>query len=231
MNDLKSVVVKWIYMLGLTGKVSDNDIIANTQIIADLFPKLTLKQIELAIKLSLQGVLDVDAETYGNFSPIYISKIIKAYLAYSNSKIKEINWRKMSFDNMETKQIEEPYSVRLEWRKKQIAYYINHILTRNDYIGDFKDNMWEMLKRLNVLNPKELPLDEAEQWAKDRTILESQTIEAKQYARLTPSQRKDKMEISKKMYSRFYVMRYFFKNMKNHVEWLKQIKDEIILPK
>jgi hypothetical protein len=230
MNDLKNSVVKWIYMLGMTGKVSDKDIIANTQIIAELFPKLTLEQLNLSIKLSLQGVLDVDVETYGSFSPMYISKIIKAYLTYSNSKIKEINWRKMSFDQMETKQIEEPYSVRLEWRKKQIAYYINHILTRNEYIGDYKDSMWEMLKRLNALIPTELPLEEAERWAKDRSLLESQTIEAKQYARLTPKQRKEKLEVKQKMYSRFYVMRYFFKKMQNHVEWLKSLEDETILP-
>jgi hypothetical protein len=231
MNDLKNLVVKWIYMLGMTGKVSDADIIANTQIIADLFPKLTLKQIELAIKLSMQGVLDVDTETYGTFSPLYISKIIKAYLVYSNAKIKELNWRKESIDKMETKQIELPYSVRLEQRKQTLQFYINHITTHNKYVGDFNNSMWEMLKRMNMLNPKELPLEEADKWANNKAILESQTIDAKQYAKLNPTQRQQAIETRQKLYARYFVMRNLFVNMKEPYKWLEELSDEIILPK
>lgn len=230
MNDLKNVVVKWVYMLGLTNKVSDKDIIANTAIITDLFPKITLRQLELAIKLSLQGILNVDAEPYGNFSPIYVSKIIQAYLTYSNSKIKEVNWRKASIDKMNEKQIEAPYTERLKARRDILDFYIQTILSKDAYLGDYNNSMWELLKRLNMLDPKTLPLDEADGWAKNRVQLESQTIDKKYYSKLNPNQRKEAMETKQKSYARYYVMRYIFMNMKQPNDWIKSIKDEIILP-
>ena len=229
MNHLKALVVKWIYMLGMTGKVTDADIIANTQIIADLFPRLTLKQIELAIKLSMQGTLDVDVETYGTFSPLYVSKIIKAYLVYSNSKIKEINWRKESIDKMNEKQLQEPYEARLKSRRAIIINYIQNVTTRNTYYGDYNNVMWELLKSLNLLNPKELPLEEADKWAENRAILESQTTQAKRYARFTPEQREKEIAITKKLYGRYYVLRQFLVNMKDPIEWANKLEDKIIL--
>jgi hypothetical protein len=231
MNDLKNVVVKWVYMLGLTGKVSEHDIVANTQIIADLFPNITIRQIELAIKFSMQGTLDVDAETYGTFSPLYISRIIKAYLTYSSSKIKEINWRKMSMEKMETKELQEPYETRLISRKKLVKTYIAQVTTRNTYVGDFNHVMWELFKSLGLLNPKTLPLDEADKWAENKAILESQTTDAKRFSKMTQEQRDKEIEKVKKMYGRYFILRKLLLEMKDPLAWVDSLDDKILLPK
>lgn len=231
MNDLKNVVTKWVYMIGMTGKVSDKDIIAVTTIIVDLFPNITIKQIEMAIKLSLQGALEVDTDTYGTFSPLYVSKILNAYLTYSKGIIKEVNWRKMSVDQMNQKQLEIPYEQRLNSTKDTIAFYIEKVTTTNDYIGDFNNIIWELLKRMNMLNPRVLPLDEADKWAENKAILMSQTTDAKRFSKMSNEQRKNEINALKKMYGRYYVLRKFFRDMDNPTEWLNKIEDKILLPK
>jgi len=68
--------------VGLTDKVDDKDIITLTKFTEEAFPNLTIEDIKLAINLSMKGSLDADIECYGNFSPLYISKILNAYLKY-----------------------------------------------------------------------------------------------------------------------------------------------------
>ena len=232
MNQLKAMVVKWIYMLGLTGKVSEQDINANTQIIADLFPRLTLKQIELAIKLSMQGELGVDVETYGAFSPLYISKIIKAYLVFSSSKIKELNWRKESIQKMNEKQLQEPYESRLVSRKKLILNYIENVTSHNKYYGDYNNVMWELVKGMNALNPQVAKwIEEATEWSNTKAILESQSVQAKRFSTMGNEQKEKELELLRKLYGRYYVIRAFLLSLENPIEWATQLEDKTILEK
>src|SRR6056300_1584257 len=76
---LIQIVTKWRIMLGLSKDMSEEELKINVQFIKNSYGKLTAKEIELAIDLSLQGHLGVDPQPYGNFSPLYISKILNAF--------------------------------------------------------------------------------------------------------------------------------------------------------
>lgn len=232
MNVLKGMIVKWVYMLGLTNKVDEKDIIALTKITQDLFPKITLKQLELAIKYSMQGVLGVDIECYGNFSPLYISKILNAYLKFSREKIHEVSWRTKSIERMdEQKKLAIPYSEEVASTRKIIKLYIERVTTTTQYIGDFNNTIWEMLKRLGYLDPKKIDLEQADEWADNRVRLESVSTEAKRYNKMSPQQKEKEMSLYKKLYGRYYVLKTIFRTMSNPMEWLDQLPDEAILPK
>ena len=60
-------------------KMSEEELIINMNFLKDSYPKLTLEDIRLAVKYSLNGTLNVNPEAFGSFSPLYISKIINSY--------------------------------------------------------------------------------------------------------------------------------------------------------
>lgn len=232
MNDLKGILVKWVYMLGLTQKVNDKDIIALTKITQELFPKMTVKQIELAIKYSLQGVLDCDIECYGNFSPVYVSKILNAYLKFSREKIHEINWRTKSIDKMnEQREQEKPYEEQAQQTRDIIKLYIERVITTNNYMGDYNHVVWDLMKRTNYLDPSKIDLQEADEWADNRVRLEAHSTEAKRYSKMSFEQREKEMSLFKRLYGRYYVLKKIFRTMDKPLEWLESLPNEIILPK
>jgi len=232
MNTLKGMIVKWIYMLGLTNKIDEKDIIALTKITQELFPKITLKQLELAIKYSMQGTLGVDIECYGNFSPLYISKILNAYLKFSREKIHEVSWRTKSIERMdEQRALEKPYHEEVADIRKIVTLYIERVTKSHDYMGDYNNTIWELLKRAGMIDPTKINLEEADEWADNRVKLESMSTEAKRYNRMSPQQKEKEMSLYKKLYGRYYVMKKVFRTMSNPIEWLNQLPNETIYPK
>ena len=230
MNALYKTLVQWIYTLGLTNKVAENDIIALTTTTKDLFPNITLKEISLAIKLSLQNKLSVDVECYGNFSPLYISKILNSYLDYSQETMQNINWRKKSYDNMlPPPKDERTYEQKVEATKKVILFYADWVKTKDTYVGDYNEVVWEFLKGLGMLDPTKVNLEEAEQWADDRIKLESITTQAKVFSKLSHEKKELEFKKFRKLYGRYYVMKKIFREIENVQDWLDNIDNKQIL--
>ena len=230
MNALYKTMVQWIYTLGLTNKVAENDIIALTTTTKDLFPNITLKEISLAIKLSLQNKLGVDVECYGNFSPLYISKILNSYIDYSKETMQNIGWRKKSYDNMlPPPKDERTYEQKVEAIKKVILFYSDWVKTKDTYVGDYNNVIWEFLKGLGMLDPTKVNLEEAEQWADDRIKLESITTQAKVFSKLSYEKKELEFKKFRKLYGRYYVMKKIFREIENVQEWINNIDNKQIL--
>jgi hypothetical protein len=230
MNALYKTLVQWIYTLGLTNKVAENDIIALTTTTKDLFPNITLKEISLAVKLSLQNKLSVDVECYGNFSPLYISKILNSYIDYSKETMQNINWRKKSYDNMlPPPKDERTYEQKVEATKKVILFYSDWVKTKDTYVGDYNNVIWEFFKRLGMLDPTKVNLEEAEQWADDRIKLESITTQAKVFSKLTHEKKEIEFKKFRKLYGRYFVMKKIFREIENVQDWINNIDNKQIL--
>ena len=92
-NQLKpliDLVGKWRYYIGIREDLSQEEMFMNINFIRENFNELNLIDINQAINLSLKGDLNVDVEHYQNFTPLYISKILKAYKEYKGKIIFEI---------------------------------------------------------------------------------------------------------------------------------------------
>jgi hypothetical protein len=230
MDGLKNVIVQWVYTLGLSSKIGEKDIFALTKITKDLFPKLTIKDIQLAIKLSLQNKLGIDIECYGNFSALYISKILNAYCDYNHEKMQEIIWRKESFNKqLDAPKEEKPYEERLESTKRLIIYYGNWVKNNDTYLGDYNNVIWEFLKRIGYLDPTKVNLEEAEQWADDRIKLEAMSTQAKVFSKLSHEKREKEFAKFRRLYGRYYVMKKIFREIDNVTEWLDRLETKQIL--
>lgn len=81
---LNSLLVRWATYVGVdTPEASQLNMLSN--FIKEHFPTFNATDIKECINLLTNQTLDTDAEHYGKISPIYVSKVLKAYQEHKNS--------------------------------------------------------------------------------------------------------------------------------------------------
>jgi len=159
MNDESLIVVltMWRNYLGIKEEITGEEIAMNVSHIKNNYPDFTLEMINLAIKYSLTGVLNVDFKPYGAFSPLYISTILNEYKQYSiaikikaNDKIKR---EKELVEQNPTYTEEQKKTNRLTY----LEYYRDNI--SKGVIRDFKSIMWDFLSKYDLLKGIEVDND------------------------------------------------------------------------
>jgi hypothetical protein len=78
--------------LGVKGdKMPNNaDLLIMYKSIMEEYPNIKIGEISLAFDLAAKGKLDIDAETYQNFSMLYLHRILRAFARYGMQKLNEI---------------------------------------------------------------------------------------------------------------------------------------------
>lgn len=78
--------------LGVKGdKMPNNaDLLIMYKSIMEEYPNIKVGELSLAFDLAAKGKLDIDAETYQNFSMIYLHRILRAFARYGMQKLNEI---------------------------------------------------------------------------------------------------------------------------------------------
>lgn len=80
---LNSLLVRWANYVGVeTPEASQLNMLSN--FIKEHFPTFNATDIKECINLLANQTLDTDAEHYGKISPIYVSKVLKAYQEHKN---------------------------------------------------------------------------------------------------------------------------------------------------
>jgi hypothetical protein len=83
---LNSLLVRWANYVGVdTPEASQLNMLSN--FIKEHFPTFNSTDIKECINLLTNQTLDTDAEHYGKISPIYVSKVLKAYQEYKNNVV------------------------------------------------------------------------------------------------------------------------------------------------
>jgi len=83
---INSLIVRWATYVGIaTPEATEINMLAN--FIKEHFPNFNGYDIKECINLLANQTLDTDAEHYGKLSPIYISKVLRAYQEYRNTII------------------------------------------------------------------------------------------------------------------------------------------------
>lgn len=81
---LNSLIVRWANYVGVdTPDATQLNMLAN--FIKEHFPTFTATDLKECINLLATHSLETDAEPYGKISPIYVSKVLKAYQEYKHS--------------------------------------------------------------------------------------------------------------------------------------------------
>ena len=84
MNGMQKLGVK-------ADKMPNNaDLLLMYKSIMEEYPNIKVGELSLAFDLAAKGKLDIDAETYQNFSMIYLHRILRAFARYGMQKLNEI---------------------------------------------------------------------------------------------------------------------------------------------
>jgi len=66
------------------------DLLLMYKSIIEEYPNIKVGELSLAFDLAAKGKLDIDAETYQNFSMLYLHRILRAFARYGIQKLNEI---------------------------------------------------------------------------------------------------------------------------------------------
>lgn len=91
-------ITKGALKLGLKGDKlpTDAELLQMHKSVLEEYPNIKIGEITLAFDLAAKGKLDVEVETYQNFSMLYLHRILRAFARYGMAKLNEIKPEKPS---------------------------------------------------------------------------------------------------------------------------------------
>lgn len=146
LKPLIDLVGKWRYYIGIKEELSQEELFMNVTFIRENFNELNLVDIDQAINLSLKGDLNVDVEHYQSFTPLYISKILKAYKEYRGRIICEIRDR---IEKLESVPKEATIEERIELTKSSLQSMFNS--RADDRFYDYGGVTYDFIKRNELM--------------------------------------------------------------------------------
>jgi hypothetical protein len=224
---MNSLIVRWATYVGVeTPEASQINLLAN--FIKEHFPTFNAYDLKECISMLASQSLETDAEHYGKISPIYVSKVLKAYQEHKNNvvfKVRE-NIEKLR----ETEVVPMPNEERIANFKKLLTIAKGENTQGLTYI-DSGDSIYNFVK-FNKLIPlsKEL-IDEAMDYGSKLYIEQrkkkvTETVIKNQNFKRVADMQFEKEDIIKK-YAREYVVNRFLLQL-NLNELLQKINIEML---
>lgn len=218
-------VGKWRFYLGIKDKATPEEIVILVNFIKDHFGNLTVADIHEAMTMSIAGKLDVDNETYGNFSPLYVSRILNAYQNERNQIIGEC---KRLLKKHEAQKPKPKVSADVIYKNMRLAIIRNwHTVREGKFFYDYGSVMYRYIKNNKLMKPSADLVDKAKKFGVQMTMEEARegALVRVNVSHIAPKEQKEEKA---KTYSRYYIVNEWFKSIPNEEELLKIITKESI---
>jgi hypothetical protein len=169
---LIDVLSKWRWMSGINHPNEDEDDIAQELILISKFlienyPKLNLEEISLAINLSLTNKLNVDVRTFNSFSPMYISRILNAYLDYKRSIYNELRERQERINSKNELEKKATPEDRL-FAMRELLHHFYDEYKSIGVVNDYFNVLYNFLRKTKRLNPSKEIVDKAMKYGESK---------------------------------------------------------------
>jgi hypothetical protein len=145
--------------LGVKGEKlpSNEDLLMMYKSIMEEYPNIKIGEISLAFDLAAKGKLDMEAETYQNFSMLYLHRLLRAFARYGMQKLNEIKpaeekkWNpRFVSDDEKIETAFDCYSKFRQWDNIVFGIDVFHILhKRGKIIVEVEDTYEKVLKAMN----------------------------------------------------------------------------------
>lgn len=230
-----ALLTEWMVMIGSSEKISMEENLINIKFLISQYHQMTIEEVKQAILWSITNKLDVDPNPFGKFSPLYMAKILNAYLDKRDGVINKLTWlkQKQIWDlEWQEKNKPLPYEEQL---KNQRAFLIKHMVDmkanrKSDSAGSL---VWKFLKRNQSVSQNMIDED-ARQYAKNKYAIFQQTeFYQKSVSTLTREQIDAKTKSDCGYHERDYVIWNFLKSFNTNEEirdFVNNANDEIVLP-
>jgi hypothetical protein len=191
-TDLLKVVSKWRLYVGLPKDDVSHELSIATDFIKKEYDHLTLEEIELAFHLSVTRRLD-DVDFFGYFSPLYIGKVLNAFLYYRKKTLADAIRRKekADYDDLERKSKPTPKE-EVELTRDIFQLFYNQYKAEGE-ITDVFNLCYKYLRKVSFLNPDKQTIEDAMQYGREkikkqdkglfREVVKSADTEIQKFAR------------------------------------------------
>lgn len=153
-----------MYKLGVKPEKApnDHDLALMQAAIVEEYPNIKVGEIGLAFDLASKGKLDMDAETYQNFSMLYLHRILRAFARYGLVKLNEVKPTQQ-----EQKWNPQPVS---DDEKLKTAWQCYNRFRQWDAIVFGLDCFWILYKRGKIIVTPEATLQKVKKAMNDQQI-------------------------------------------------------------
>ena len=192
LTPLLQIVGKWRLYVGLPKDDVSHELTIATDFIREQFGFLTLQEIELAYKLSVVRKLE-NCDFFGYFAPIYIGKVLSAYLYYRKMTLAESIRRKEEHEYAEMQKKNTPTPKEEMELTKDIFKSFYEQYKKEGVISDVFNLCYKHLRQHSSFSPDKKMVDDAMEYAKFRVsqmdkelfrdIIKSPDNEIKRWAR------------------------------------------------
>lgn len=152
-------LINGMQKLGVKGdKMPNNaDLLLMYKSIMEEYPNIKIGEISLAFDLAAKGKLDLDAETYQNFSMLYLHRLLRSFARYGMQKLNEIKpvqeskWQpRFVTDDEKIETAFDCYSKFRQWDNIVFGIDVFHILHKRGKINVLvEDTFDKVLKAMN----------------------------------------------------------------------------------
>jgi hypothetical protein len=224
---MNSLIVRWANYVGVeTPEASQINLLAN--FIKEHFPTFNAYDLKECISMLASQSLETDAEHYGKISPIYVSKVLKAYQEHKNNvvfKVRE-NIEKLR----ETEVVPMPNEERIANFKKLLTIAKGENTQGLTYI-DSGDSIYNFVKYNKLIALSKELIDEAMDYGNKLYIEQrkkkvTETVIKNQNFKRVADMQFEKEDIIKK-YAREYVVNRFLLQL-NLNELLQKINIDML---
>ena len=224
---MNSLIVRWANYVGVeTPEASQINMLAN--FIKEHFPTFNAYDLKECISMLASQSLETDAEHYGKISPIYVSKVLKAYQEHKNNvvfKVRE-NIEKLR----ETEVVPMPNEERIANFKKLLTIAKGENTQGLTYI-DSGDSIYNFVKYNKLIALSKELIEEAMEYGNKLYIEQrkkkvTETVIKNQNFKRVADMQFEKEDIIKK-YAREYVVNRFLLQL-NLNELLQKINIEML---
>ena len=224
---MNSLIVRWANYVGVeTPEASQINMLAN--FIKEHFPTFNAYDLKECISMIASQSLETDAEPYGKISPIYVSKVLKAYQEHKNNvvfKVRE-NIEKLK----ETEVVPMPNEERIANFKKLLTIAKGENTQGLTYI-DSGDSIYNFVKYNKLIALTKELIDEAMDYGgklyiEQRKKKVTETVIKNQNFKRIADMQFEKEDIIKK-YAREFVVNRFLLQL-NLNELLQKINIEML---
>lgn len=224
---LNSLIVRWAMYVGVdTPEASQLNMLSN--FIKEHFPSFNAIDLKECIGMLASQSLETDAEHYGKISPIYVSKVLKAYQEHKNDVIFKVRGNIEKVKENEVKPM--PNEERIANFKKLLSVAKSEVIQGLTYI-DAGDSIYNFVKYNKLFSlSKELIADAMDygnkHYINQRKNKVTETVIKNQNFKRVADMKFEKEDMIKK-YAREYVVNKFLLQL-NLDELLKKINIEML---
>lgn len=148
-KELAQKVLQWCHFIGVNEAPSTETLFVLVKYLCNNYPTISSAEISLAFELAMSNKIEVDANHYGKFDALYISRILNAYLDRREQVIYLFNKKKKEIEFNNGK-IEKTLEEKISDKISLVQFALERMQTTGDFI-DYGNAVFKIVYNARIM--------------------------------------------------------------------------------